>query len=101
MRTDPEEMLERLFAAARSEQNNTEIAEEFFEGRLMARLRERREAQRPWYEAVWRFVPACALITALLAIGSITIGQSVSSDLFASISAGQEEYLAKSFLAGE
>jgi len=101
MRDDAEDRLERLFAAARSEPNDTEAVEEFFEGRLMARLRERREVRRPWYELAWRCVPAFAVITVILAVCSITIGQSVPTDLFAAISNGQEEYLAKSYLAGE
>jgi hypothetical protein len=101
MRNDSDKMLEQLFATARGEQGETEAGEEFFEVRLMARLRERREARNPWYELAWRFVPLFALITLILAIGSITINQSTSTDLFASISAGQEEYLAKSYLAGE
>jgi len=100
MRDEREDRLERLFAAARSEPSDTE-AVEFFEGRLMARLRERREVRRPWYELAWRCVPAFALITVILAVCSITIGPSVPTDLFAAISNGQEEYLAKSYLAGE
>jgi hypothetical protein len=101
MRDDAEDRLERLFAAARSDRNATESAEEFFETRLMARIRERQEARRPWYELAWRSVPALALITVILAIGSITIIRPASSDPFAAISSGQEEYLAASFISGE
>jgi len=100
MRDDMEDKLERLFAAARSEPGETETAEEFFEGRLMARLRERAEARRPWYALAWRCVPAFAVITVILAVCSITIGQPAPTDLFASIS-GQEEFLAKGFMSGE
>jgi hypothetical protein len=101
MHDDIDKNLEKHFAAARSEQSDTEELQEFFEVRLMARLRERREAQRPWYELAWRCVPAFALITVIMAICSITIVRSASTDLFAAISSGQEEYLAKSFLSGE
>jgi hypothetical protein len=101
MRDDAEEKLVRLFAAARSDRGSTESAEEFFETRLMALLRERRETRSPWYEQAWRCVPAFALVTALFIVCSITIGQPVSSDLFAAITSGQDEYLAKSFMSGE
>jgi hypothetical protein len=101
MRDNTEDRLERLFAAARSEPGETEAAEAFFEERLMARLRERAETRRPWYELAWRCVPAFAVFTVILAVCSITIGQPAPTDLFASISSGQEEYLAKSFMAGE
>jgi hypothetical protein len=98
---DNDDKLDKLFAAARSEQRDTEDLQEFFEVRLMARLRERREAQSPWYELAWRCVPAFALITVIVAICSITIVRSAAPDFFAVISSGQEEYLAKSFLSGE
>jgi hypothetical protein len=101
MRDDAEEKLERLFAAARSERSDTESAEKFFETRLMARLRECREKRRPWYELAWRSVPAFAMLAVILTVCSITIGRSLSTDLFAAISSGQEEYLAKSFMSGE
>jgi hypothetical protein len=101
MRDDAEDRLERLFAAARSERSATGGTEEFFETRLMARIRERQSVRKPWYELAWRCVPALALITVILAIGSITINRPASSDPFAVISSGQEEFLAKSFMSGE
>lgn len=100
MRDNTEDRLERLFAAARNERSDTE-AEEFFETRLMARIRERQGAPKPWYELAWRCVPALALITVMLAVCSITFDRSVSTDLFTAISSGQEEYLANSFMSGE
>lgn len=101
MRDDAEDRLARLFEAARSERGDTEAAEEFFETRLMARIRERRDVRPPWYALAWRCIPALALVTVIVAVCSMTIERTTSTDLFASISAGQEEYLAKSFMAGE
>lgn len=101
MRDNGEERLERLFAAARSERPDTAAAEERFETRLMARIREQREQRVPWYLLAWRCVPVCAAVAALLAVVSLSLGQGDTGDLFAAISGGQEEYLAKSFLAGE
>lgn len=101
MRNDAEDKLERLFAAVRSERSDNEGAEEFFEARLMARIRERREMRSPWYAFAWRCIPALALATVILAVCSITIRQPAPTDLFASISSDQEEYLTNSFMSGE
>jgi hypothetical protein len=96
-----DDRLDRLFAAARDEPGDTAGAEEFFETRLMARLRERREAQKPWYELAWRCVPAFGMVTVVMVVCSITIGWSAPTDLFAAISAPQEESLSGSFISGE
>jgi hypothetical protein len=101
MRNNTDSTLEKLFAVARSEQIDTADAEEYFETRLMAHLRERREARRPWHELAWRCIPTLALIALLLVVVSMSIGRSGSADLFAAISSGQEEYLAKSYMSGE
>ena len=101
MRDDLDDKLETLFAAARSESIDTERAEDFFEARLMARIREQREVRRPWYELVWRYVPAFSMVTVVLVVCSITIGWSAPTDLFAAISSTQEESLSKSFMSGE
>lgn len=101
MRDNGEERLERLFAAARSDRPDTAAAEERFETRLMARIREQREGRVPWYLFAWRSIPVFVLIALLLSVAGFSTGSFSSTDLFASISGGQEEYLAKSFLAGE
>ena len=101
MKDERDQFLDDLFRKARLMKPDTAGVEEFFETRLLARLRERREARRPWYELAWRSVPAFALFTVILAVCSITIGQPASTDLFAAISSGQEEYLTQSIMSGE
>jgi hypothetical protein len=96
-----DDRLEMLFAATRNEAVDTSKAEEFFETRLMGRLRERREARRPWYELAWRCVPAFGMVTVILVVCSITIGWSAPTDLFAAIGSIQEESLSKSFMSEE
>lgn len=101
MRDNTDEKLECLFAAVRGEKPDIERQAECFETRVLARIRERQEKNIPWYLLAWRCVPAFALIAAILTIFSISYVPSGSSELFASISTGQEEYLAKSFMSGE
>lgn len=101
MRDESDLRLERLFHAARQERADTSGVEEYFEVRLMARIREQQEQRAPWYLLAWRCVPACAVAAALLAVLSLSLERSGSGDLFAAISSGQDEYLAKSFMAGE
>jgi hypothetical protein len=50
---------------------------------------------------VWRMIPAFAVIAAISAVCSVTFNPSRSGDPFAGLTAGHEEYLAKSFLTGE
>lgn len=101
MRTNEDDKLDRLFAAARSERIDTTAAEEYFETRLLARIREERDVRVPWYALAWRSIPAFVMVTVVLAVGSITYDRSTSTDLFASISSGQEESLTKSILSEE
>jgi hypothetical protein len=101
MRDDMETRLDHLFAAAREERPEPEEAERFFEARLMARIRERREARQPWYLMAWRCVPAFALLAAILTVLSLSSARSGSTDLFAAISSGQDDYVARSFISGE
>lgn len=99
MRED--EKLDALFALARDESPAITDMAEHFETRLMARLTERKLQSEPWYLLVWRLVPVFAVITAIVLICSFTLNPLRSSDLFASITAGGEERMARSYLAGE
>ena len=101
MKDEMDEKLDLLLAAARSERPDTARREEHFEIRLMARIRERRDSQVPWYLMAWRCIPVFALLAAILTVAGLTGIQSGSADLFASISSGQDEILARSFISGE
>ena len=92
--------LERLLAFAREERIDTSGAEEYFETRLLARVRELRETPA-WYALVWRMVPMFAVLAAMVAICVITFNPSRKSDMFAAITSSQEMTLAGSYLAGE
>lgn len=101
MKDNADKRLDQLFASARTERINTVAAEEFFETRLLARIKERREAAVPWYASAWRMVPIFATVAAVITIAAITYNPSRSSDMFAAITSGQDEVVGNSYLAGE
>ncbi|MBT1073465.1 hypothetical protein [Pelotalea chapellei] len=100
MRNDGDQKLDALFATARREQPDTSALEAHFETRLMARLSERR-TRVPWQLMIWRMLPAFAVIALLILICSFTLNPARSSDLFAAITGGQEEQMARNYLLGE
>ena len=100
MKDNADKRLERLFALARKEHIDTSGAEDYFETRLLARIRELREAPS-WCTLVWKMVPMFAVLAAMVAISVISFNPSRKSDMFAAITSGQEMTLAGSYLAGE
>ena len=92
--------LDRLLAAAREEHTDTGSAEEYFETRLLARIRELCETP-PWYALVWKMVPMFAVLAAVVAISAFTFNPSRKSDMFAAITGSQEMTIAGSYLGGE
>jgi hypothetical protein len=62
--------LERLFADARKYQPFEAKQQYGFETRVMARIRERRAAQKPFFSWAWRLIPA--LFAAVLMLGAWT-----------------------------
>lgn len=92
--------LERLFAVAREEHIDTGAAEEYFETRLLARIRELRETPS-WYALVWKMVPIFAALAAVVAISALTFNPSRKNDMFAAITGSQDTTLSGSYLAGE
>lgn len=101
MRDDRDKKLDALFAMARREQPDTSALESHFETRLMARLTERKTGSIPWQQMIWRMVPAFAVIALLILVCSFTLNPARSSDLFAAITEGQEEQMARNYLLGE
>jgi len=101
MKDKMDQRLDRLFAAARAEQADMSPADEFFESRLLARIKEQRESAVPWYAAAWRLLPAFAAVSAMITVCALTFNPAESSDIFAAISSGQDEIVAISYLAGE
>ena len=101
MENESEKRLDRLFAAARAESAETGVLEEHFETRLMARIRERRLEQQPWYALAWRMVPAYAGIATIVAVCSFTFNPTRSTDVFAALTGNHEETISITYLAGE
>lgn len=100
MKSNADMRLERLLAVAREARIDTSGAEEYFETRLLARIRELRETPA-WYSLVWKMVPLFAVLAATVAICVISFNPSRKSDMFAAITSSQEMTLAGSYLAGE
>jgi len=101
MKDNMDERLDRLFAAARNERAAVSQADDFFETRLLARIKEQRELAGPWYAAAWRLLPAFAAVAAMVMVCTLTFNPSRSSDMFAAITGGQDEIVGMSYLTGE
>ncbi len=101
MKDDAEKRLDSLFAAARSVRPDTAAAEEFFETRLMARIREKRERAQSWFSWVWRLAPAFVVVVLVLGVFSMMMDESQSPDIFASIANDHAEYQVANYLGGE
>jgi hypothetical protein len=93
--------LDELFAAARSEQPDTAAREAHFETRFMARLAERRNSAVPWHLMVWRMIPAFAVLCLIILVFSFALNPMGTDDLFAAITSGSEDLMARNYLAGE
>ena len=101
METESDKRLDQLFAAARTEYSEKIALEEHFETRLMARIREQRSELLPWYAMAWRMLPAYTGIALIVATCSITFNPARSTDIFAALTASQEDNVSISLLAGE
>ncbi|HET6419231.1 MAG TPA: hypothetical protein VFG19_03685 [Geobacteraceae bacterium] len=98
MKDDAEKRLNILFATARSVRPDTSAAEEFFETRLMARIRETRERLRPWFFWVWRLTPAFMAVVLVLGVFCLIMDESQSPDFFTAIGNDHAEYELTSYL---
>lgn len=96
-----DEGLDRLFAAGRNDVVDTSTLQEHFETRLMARIAESREGRSSWFFSAWRMIPVFAVLTVLIAVCTITFTETQPDTLFAAITTGQEELMARSFLGGK
>jgi len=85
MKDYKERRLDSLFAVARSVRPDTSATEEFFETRLMARIREKRERGQPWFSLAWRLAPAFIAVVMVLGVFSIFMDESQSLDIFSAI----------------
>ena len=101
MKNEYDELLDRLFSAARSRKPDTAAIEEHFETRLMARIEEQQSKQQLWFAWSWRLVPWFATIVLIVGIVSVIYDPLRSSDLFTAFDNGHEEYMTTSLLAGD
>ncbi|MEI8355520.1 MAG: hypothetical protein WCG31_05445 [Deltaproteobacteria bacterium] len=101
MNDNRDERLDRFFSAARSVRAETSAIEEFFENRLLASLREKRESRQTWFSWTWRLVPI--FVFAFIILGSVSLifeGWS-STDIFSAIANGNDDYQVVAYLEGE
>ncbi len=101
MRDDADRKLDILFAAARCVRPDSSGTEDFFETRIMTRIKERRERGENWLIWAWRLIPALAMIVVILGVLSVFSEGNLSSDLFASLGNEQAEYQVATYLGGE
>ena len=101
METESDKRLDRLFAAARAASPETTSREAHFETRLMARIREQRAVQQPWYALAWRMLPAYVGIALVVVVCSITFDPTSSTDMFAALTGSQDDGVSITLLAGE
>lgn len=101
METESDKRLDQLFANARADSTEASAREEHFETRLLARIRERRSQQQPWYALAWRMLPTYAVVVAIVAICSVTFTPAHSTDIFAALTGAQDDSVSISALAGE
>lgn len=101
MNDNTDDKLNKLFVAARSVRPDTGALEDFFETRLAARLREKRENRRLWYSWEWRLVPV--FLVAVIILGSVSlIGDgNRSTDIFTAIANDQEDSQLVAYFGGE
>ena|SRR5450631_3324970 len=100
MKDNMDERLDKLFAAARVERVDIS-GDDFFETRLLARIKERYEAADLWYAAALRLLPVFAAVAAMITICTFTFNPSDSSDIFAAITSSQDEIAGISYMTGE
>jgi hypothetical protein len=101
MNDNADDRLKQLFARAREAGQEVSLREEGFEGRLMARLREKRLEITPWYLWAWRSVPLfSALVVVLCTLCSVQTS-GAGSPLFQALTSGYEESTLVSYYAGE
>lgn len=103
MNDNTDEKLDRLFAAARSVSLDTSAREDFFETRVVARIREKRERRLPWFSWAWRLVPVFVIAVIVLGSANLMLDRDGdgSADIFSAIASSHDEYQVVAYLEGE
>lgn len=101
MNDTSDDRLDRLFAKARRDIREASIREEGFEGRLMARLGEKKFQDAPWYLWAWRAVPLFSALIIMLVTMNGVQNSGMSSYLSHALTGGYEESALISYYTGE
>jgi hypothetical protein len=101
MNDNRDERLDGLFSAARSVRADTSAREDFFENRVVASLREKRESRQSWFSWTWRLAPVFVVAFIVLGSVSLIVDRDSSADIFSAIANGNDEYQVVAYLEGE
>ena len=102
MSDNPDQQLERLFAAARTEEPDTTRHQWGFETRVMARLREERSATASMFALAWRLCPFFAALALAAGLWSRSTDARVRADssLLVEVAQAGEERALVGYLTG-
>jgi hypothetical protein len=101
MNDNRDEKLDRLFRNARSVRVDTSAREDYFENRVVASIRERREGSQSWFSWAWRLVPVFVVAFIVLGSTSLIVERDSSADIFSAIANGNDEYQVVAYLEGD
>jgi hypothetical protein len=93
--------LDRVFALARQASPDISGVERNFETRVMARIREGREQQDPWYAWAWKLAPIFLVLTILLTGWSVVYSPVRQADPVTMLASGPQEVALLDYLTGE
>lgn len=93
--------IDRFFELARQAPPDISGVERNFETRVMARIREWREQQDPWYAWAWRLAPVFLVLTLLLAGWSVFYSPVRQADPVATLASGTQEVALLDYLTGD
>ncbi len=93
--------LDRLFEETREAPLDISEVERNFETRVMARIREEREQQDPWYSWAWRLAPVFLVLTLLLGGWGMLYSPAHPDDPVATLASGTQEVALLDNLTGE
>lgn len=94
MNENSDEKLDGLFEAARAVRLETSSREQYFETRVMARIRDRNN-RTTWPVLAWRMIPLFVTIVFILLATSLAFKPERSGDYFAAITTEEEDYMAR------